>query len=36
VRSTEEKQHLLGRHLNSVDDLVADLQESVPFGGAVY
>jgi len=35
VRTTEEKQHLLGRHLSSVDDLVADLRESVPFGGAV-
>jgi len=35
VRSTEEKQALLGRHLNSVDDLVADLRESTPFGGVV-
>lgn len=35
IRSTEEKQQLLGRHLNSVDDLVADLRESVPFGGVV-
>ena len=33
TRSTEEKQALLGRHLNSVDDLVADLRESTPFGG---
>lgn len=35
VRSTEEKQQLLSRHLSSVDDLVADLQETVPFGGVV-
>jgi len=35
IRSTEEKQALLGRHLHSVDDLVADLRESHPFGGIV-
>ena len=35
TRTTEEKQALLGRHLNSVDDLVADLRESTPFGGVV-
>ncbi|RFU33312.1 hypothetical protein B7463_g2983, partial [Scytalidium lignicola] len=33
TRTTEEKQALLGRYLNSVDDLVADLRESTPFGG---
>jgi hypothetical protein len=35
TRTTEEKQALLGRHLNSVDDLVADLRESTPFGGVL-
>lgn len=35
TRTTEEKQVLLGRHLNSVDDLVADLRESTPFGGVL-
>lgn len=35
VKSTEEKQQLLGRYLSSVDDLVADLRESAPFGGVV-
>lgn len=35
TRTTEEKQALLGQHLNSVDDLVADLRESSPFGGVV-
>lgn len=35
VRSTEEKQGLLGRYLNSVDELVADLRESTPFGGVL-
>lgn len=35
TRSTEEKQALLRRHLNSVDDLVADLRESAPFGGVL-
>lgn len=33
--TTEDKQQLLGRYLNSVDDLVADLRESTPFGGAL-
>ncbi|KAH7026237.1 cell division protein Cdc14 [Microdochium trichocladiopsis] len=35
IRSQEEKQALLGRHLNSVEELVKDLQQSTPFGGAV-
>ncbi len=35
IRTTEEKQQLLGRHLDSVQDLVADLQESIPFGGVL-
>lgn len=35
VRSTEEKQALLGRFLNNVDELVADLQETTPFGGVL-
>lgn len=35
TRTTEEKQGLLGRYLSSVDDLVADLRESTPFGGAL-
>lgn len=35
VRSQEEKQRMLGRHLNSVDDLVRDLQGNTLFGGAV-
>jgi hypothetical protein len=30
-----EKQRLLGRYLNNVDELVQDLQESAPFGVAV-
>jgi len=34
-RTTEEKKHLLSRYLSNVDDLVADLQESTPFGGAL-
>jgi len=33
TRTTAEKQALLGRHLSSVEDLVADLRESTPFGG---
>ncbi|MCJ1270354.1 hypothetical protein MMC22_010250 [Lobaria immixta] len=32
TRSTEEKQMLLGRYLNNVEDLVEDLRESAPFG----
>ncbi|KAG9233511.1 cell division protein Cdc14 [Amylocarpus encephaloides] len=35
IRTTEEKQVLLGRHLSSVDDLVADLKESTVFEGAL-
>ena len=35
VKTTEEKQQLLSRHLHSVDDLVADLRDSTPFGGVV-
>jgi len=35
IRSTEEKQRLLSRYLSTVDDLVADLRESAPFGGVV-
>ncbi|KAF4628193.1 hypothetical protein G7Y89_g9957 [Cudoniella acicularis] len=35
TKTTEEKQVLLGRFLSSVDDLVADLRESTPFGGAL-
>lgn len=35
TKTTEEKQALLGRFLSSVDDLVADLRESTPFGGAL-
>lgn len=32
VRTTEEKQDLLGDYLNNVAELVQDLQESAPFG----
>lgn len=32
TRTTEEKQKLLGRYLNNVEDLVEDLRESAPFG----
>lgn len=35
TRTLEEKQELLGRYLHNVDDLVADLRESHPFGGTV-
>ena len=35
TRSTGEKQNLLGRYLNNVNDLVEDLKESTPFGGAL-
>jgi hypothetical protein len=35
TRSQEEKQQLLARHLNSVDDLVRDLQGNTLFGGVV-
>jgi hypothetical protein len=36
TRSTEEKQRLLGRYLNNVEDLVEDLKETAPFGGSIY
>ena len=32
VLSTEEKQSMLGRYLGSVEDLVEDLRERMPFG----
>ena len=32
TKTTEEKQGLLGRYLNNVEDLVEDLRESAPFG----
>lgn len=32
TRTMEEKQALLGRYLNNVEDLVEDLRESTPFG----
>lgn len=32
TRTSREKQKLLGRYLNNVDDLVQDLRESAPFG----
>lgn len=35
TRTLEEKQHFLGRYLHNVDDLVADLRESHPFGGTI-
>lgn len=35
IRTTREKQALLGKYLNNVDDLVVDLRESAPFGGVV-
>jgi hypothetical protein len=35
TRSQEEKQALLGRHLSSVDELVQDLRQCMPFGGIV-
>ena len=31
-RTTEEKQAMLGEFMSNVDGLVADLQESQPFG----
>lgn len=33
--STEEKQETLGKHLSNVEDLVRDLRNYTPFGGAV-
>ncbi|KAL9133101.1 MAG: hypothetical protein Q9175_005724 [Cornicularia normoerica] len=35
TKTTEEKQGLLGRHLNNVEDLVEDLRESAPFGACL-
>lgn len=35
TRTTEEKQGLLGRYLNNVEDLVEDLRESAPFGASL-
>ncbi|KAL4879407.1 cell division protein Cdc14 [Aspergillus karnatakaensis] len=35
TRTTEEKQSLLGRYLNNVEDLVEDLKETAPFGSTV-
>ncbi|KAL1862243.1 hypothetical protein Plec18167_000969 [Paecilomyces lecythidis] len=35
TRNTEEKQALLGRYLNNVEDLVEDLKETAPFGSSV-
>ncbi|KAI1806062.1 cell division control 14, SIN component [Daldinia bambusicola] len=35
TRTQEEKQALLGRHLNSVQELVEDLRLNTPFGGVV-
>lgn len=35
TRTTEEKQGLLGRYLNNVEDLVEDLRESAPFGAVL-
>ncbi|KAI1764138.1 cell division control 14, SIN component [Hypoxylon sp. FL1150] len=35
TRTQEDKQALLGRHLNNVDELVEDLRQNTPFGGAV-
>ncbi|KAL8709566.1 MAG: hypothetical protein Q9220_005658 [cf. Caloplaca sp. 1 TL-2023] len=32
TRTTDEKQRLLGRYLNNVEDLVEDLKETAPFG----
>ena len=32
TKTTEEKQRLLGKYLNNVEDLVDDLRESAPFG----
>lgn len=35
TRGTDEKQVLLGKHLNNVAELVADLKESSPFGSFI-
>ncbi|KAL8995851.1 MAG: hypothetical protein Q9169_004503 [Polycauliona sp. 2 TL-2023] len=34
TRTTNEKQSLLGRYLNNVEDLVEDLKETAPFGAS--
>ena len=36
IKSTEDKQAMLGRYLNNVEDLVEDLKETAPFGSSVY
>ncbi|KAJ5915697.1 hypothetical protein N7466_011630 [Penicillium verhagenii] len=36
TRTTDEKQAMLGRYLNNVEDLVEDLKETAPFGATVY
>ena len=36
TKTMEEKQGLLGKYLSNVDDLVDDLRDNAPFGGAVY
>lgn len=36
TKTTDEKQALLGRYLNNVEDLVEDLKETAPFGARVY
>lgn len=35
VKTTEEKQALLGKYLSNVEDLVEDLKETAPFGSTV-
>lgn len=35
TKTTDEKQRLLGRYLNNVEDLVEDLRESAPFGATL-
>lgn len=35
TRTMEEKQKLLGRYLNNVEDLVEDLRETAPFGAVL-
>ncbi|KAI9750001.1 MAG: hypothetical protein M4579_006643 [Chaenotheca gracillima] len=35
MKSTEDKQALLGKYLSNVEDLVEDLRESAPFGGTL-
>lgn len=36
IKSTQEKQRLLGMYLNNVEDLVEDLRDNAPFGEMVY